>query len=64
MNLERGICAAEIQNGTNSVNGGKDSPAATPKIKDIIGKALSKIGAYKQLDNTRQVVALIDDVSN
>lgn len=33
-----------------------------PKINDVIGLALPKIGAYKQLDNTKQVVALIDDV--
>jgi dihydropyrimidine dehydrogenase (NADP+) len=32
-----------------------------PKIADIIGRALPKIGAYKKLDNTKQVVALIDD---
>ncbi|CAG9760419.1 unnamed protein product [Ceutorhynchus assimilis] len=30
-------------------------------ITSIIGRALPKIGAYKQLDNTQQVVALIDD---
>jgi hypothetical protein len=35
-----------------------------PKIADIIGRALPKIGAYKKLDNTKQVVALIDDVSS
>lgn len=34
-----------------------------PKINEIIGRALPRIGAYKQLDNTKQVVALIDDVS-
>lgn len=34
-----------------------------PKIQDVIGRALPKIGAYKKLDNTKQVVALIDDVS-
>lgn len=32
------------------------------KIKDVIGRALPRIGAYKKLDNTKQVVALIDDV--
>lgn len=35
----------------------------TPKVKDIVGRSCSKIGAYKQLDNSKQVVALIDDVS-
>ncbi|XP_055379483.1 dihydropyrimidine dehydrogenase [NADP(+)] [Condylostylus longicornis] len=34
---------------------------AVPKIKDIIGRALPHIGTYKQLDNKKQVVALIDD---
>ncbi|XP_015119974.1 dihydropyrimidine dehydrogenase [NADP(+)] [Diachasma alloeum] len=32
-----------------------------PKLKSVIGKALTHIGPYKQLDNTQQVVALIDD---
>ncbi|XP_050301908.1 dihydropyrimidine dehydrogenase [NADP(+)] [Anthonomus grandis grandis] len=31
------------------------------KIKDVIGRALPLIGPYKSLDNTQQVVALIDD---
>lgn len=34
-----------------------------PAVKDVIGRALPKIGAYKRLDNKQQVVALIDDVS-
>lgn len=33
-----------------------------PKIKDIIGKALPRIGAYNDLNLKQQVVALIDDV--
>lgn len=33
-----------------------------PKISNIIGRALPRIGPYKKLDNTKQVVALIDDV--
>ncbi|CAG9804575.1 unnamed protein product [Chironomus riparius] len=32
-----------------------------PLVSDVIGKALPRIGPYKKLDNTRQVVALIDD---
>lgn len=35
-------------------------PAA--KVQEVIGSALSRIGAYKKLDNKKQVVALIDDV--
>jgi dihydropyrimidine dehydrogenase (NADP+) len=34
-----------------------------PTVNDVIGKALPKIGPYKKLDNKKQVVALIDDVS-
>ncbi|NXG65715.1 DPYD dehydrogenase, partial [Hemiprocne comata] len=32
-----------------------------PAIKDVIGKALQYIGAYGELSNTEQVVALIDE---
>ncbi|GLH06744.1 Dihydropyrimidine dehydrogenase [NADP(+)] [Gryllus bimaculatus] len=31
------------------------------KINDVIGSAISRIGAYKALNNQQQVVALIDD---
>ena len=34
-----------------------------PRIKDIIGVALDKIGTYNDLNNKEQVVALIDEVS-
>ncbi len=37
-------------------------PAVIPKIKDIIGTSLKYIGPYKNLDNKKQVVALINDV--
>lgn len=37
--------------------------APIPGIKDVIGKALDNISSYKELDNKKQVVALIDDVS-
>jgi hypothetical protein len=33
-----------------------------PKIKDVIGHALEKIGTYSDLDNKEHVVALIDEV--
>jgi len=33
-------------------------------LQDLIGKALPTIGAYNSLDNSRQVVALINDVSH
>ncbi|XP_034489970.1 dihydropyrimidine dehydrogenase [NADP(+)] [Drosophila innubila] len=32
-----------------------------PKVADVIGAALPRIGAYKSLDNTQQKVALIND---
>lgn len=35
--------------------------APIPIIKDIIGKALVHIGSYRELDNKKQVIALIDD---
>jgi dihydropyrimidine dehydrogenase (NADP+) len=34
-----------------------------PAVRDVIGRALPKIGPYKRLDNEHQVVAVIDDVS-
>lgn len=50
----------------NSTNGGQSAnnginPA--PKLKDVIGASLKYVGTYKNLDNKKQVVALIDDVS-
>lgn len=33
-----------------------------PSVQDIIGISLKHIGSYKQMDNKKQVVALIDDV--
>ncbi|XP_053607413.1 dihydropyrimidine dehydrogenase [NADP(+)] isoform X2 [Plodia interpunctella] len=41
----------------NGVNG----HPSVPGIKDVLGEALPRIGTYKHLDNTKQVVALIDD---
>ncbi|XP_033325704.2 dihydropyrimidine dehydrogenase su(r) isoform X1 [Megalopta genalis] len=35
--------------------------APIPSLKDVIGKAVSRIGSFKQLDTKHQVVALIDD---
>lgn len=57
---------AGVSNGnTNGLNGRAPNGAinAAPKIKDIIGASLKYVGTYKQLDNKKQVVALIDDVS-
>lgn len=33
-----------------------------PKLESFIGRAVSRIGPYKELDNREQVVALIDFV--
>ncbi|XP_054014586.1 dihydropyrimidine dehydrogenase [NADP(+)] [Hylaeus anthracinus] len=35
--------------------------AAVPTIKDVIGRAINHIGAFKDLNNKEQVIALIDD---
>lgn len=34
-----------------------------PKVQDVVGISLKYIGVYKRLDNKKQVVALINDVS-
>lgn len=63
MNLEKGpLAITEIENVANK-NGVETEQIAIPKINEIVGKALEKIGAYNSLDNKKQVVALIDDVS-
>ena len=52
-------CAARWNNALDKLEHMKP----VPKLVDVVGDALSHIGPYKQLDNKRQVVALIDDVS-
>lgn len=56
---------SKTENQSSSVtNGSKsDSHNPAPTIKDIVGLSLPHIGTYKKLDNSKQVVALIDDVS-
>lgn len=49
-------------NGKNDVNGSGFSVNPAPPMKDVIGASLKYVGAYKNLDNKKQVVALIDDV--
>lgn len=46
-------------NGNHCANGG----SKLPTVQDVVGAAIDKITNYKQLDNRKQVVALIDDVS-
>lgn len=52
--------AAENGAVTTAANGTANT---VPSIQDVIGAALKHVGPYKQLDNSKQVVALIDDVS-
>lgn len=40
-----------------------DSNKSAPSVRDVIGLSLPHIGSFKQMDNKKQVVALIDDVS-
>ena len=53
---------ATNSNGVNNTNGTKNGYNAAPALKDVIGASLKYVGAYKKLDNKKQVVALIDDV--
>lgn len=50
----------KVQNFTSN---GYHEDIDVPRIKDVLGEALPRVGTYKHLDNTKQVVALIDDVS-
>lgn len=50
-----GHAANGVEKATNGVN-------KVPTVKDIIGASLKYVGTYNQLDNKKQVVALIDDV--
>lgn len=52
----------DTSNGFNG-NGYSGQSKKAPSVKDITGISLPYIGTYKKLDNTKQVVALIDDVS-
>uniref|UniRef100_A0A5K3EXJ8 Dihydropyrimidine dehydrogenase n=1 Tax=Mesocestoides corti TaxID=53468 RepID=A0A5K3EXJ8_MESCO len=36
-------------------------PSATPKISDVIGRAVDKFGPYNRLNNKEHVVALVDE---
>ena len=38
-----------------------DKSKKIPSVKDVIGRALSRIGTYADLNNKEQVVALIDE---
>ena len=62
MRQEKGPMWKLDDNDVVSVNGNKEIKPA-PTVKDIIGRSLPHIGTYKSLDNKKQAVALIDDVS-
>lgn len=49
-------------NASNGVNGSASLVKPAPKMTDVIGASLKYVGTYKNLDNKKQVVALIDDV--
>jgi dihydropyrimidine dehydrogenase (NADP+) len=54
----------DLLEASNNDTGSSSSGAEifkVPKIKDVIGHALPEITSYGQLDNTDQVVALIDE---
>ncbi|XP_034241166.1 dihydropyrimidine dehydrogenase [NADP(+)] isoform X2 [Thrips palmi] len=67
---ERQSAVAEA-NSASAKGGANDAPAApapplrprgpAPKVKDVVGAAVANIGSYKSLDNTAQVVALVDE---
>lgn len=54
---------SSVNGAVTNTNNGTGSTTAVPSVKDVIGAALKHVGPYKKLDNTKQVVALIDDVS-
>lgn len=46
---------------TYLANGTTNGYSSVPRVQDVLGEALPRVGTYKHLDNTKQVVALIDD---
>lgn len=56
------IASISTNGAQNSSNGIKNGENPVPTLKDVIGTSLKYVGTYKNLDNTKQVVALIDDV--
>ncbi|XP_022208508.2 dihydropyrimidine dehydrogenase [NADP(+)] isoform X1 [Drosophila obscura] len=68
---ERDIAMAELrskkgalwdaQQGAVAICPSNGGPNEAPKVADIIGAALPRIGTYNQLDNKQQKVALIND---
>lgn len=64
LRLEKGPLWDPCMEENEVVKNGTDAHIIQPalKIKDVLGIALPKIGSYKNLDNKKQVVALIDDV--
>lgn len=60
--VTNGSNGTNAKNGSNGVNGSTPIVKPAPKMNDVIGASLRYIGTYKNLDNKKQVVALIDDV--
>ncbi|XP_028026958.1 dihydropyrimidine dehydrogenase [NADP(+)] [Bombyx mandarina] len=59
--LKLGLLDDDCVVDNRSTNGSTNGLSAVPRISDVLGQALPKVGAYKHLDNKLQVVALIDD---
>lgn len=59
--LKLGLLDDDCVVDNRSTNGSTYGLSAVPRISDVLGQALPKVGAYKHLDNKLQVVALIDD---
>lgn len=53
----------DIESGSNGNSTTNDIINPVPKLNDVIGSSLTYVGTFKNLDNKKQVVALIDDVS-
>lgn len=65
-NRERGAIKLNANGDVEMVETAKTSEkmvqsAPAPTVQDIIGLSLPHIGSFKQMDNKKQVVALIDD---
>jgi dihydropyrimidine dehydrogenase (NADP+) len=50
--LEKGIVSREVSQPSKEI----------PSVQDIVGRSISKIGTYNDLNNRQQVVAIIDEV--
>lgn len=54
---------SDLQNNFEPKSQPRIATNSVPSLRSLVGIALPKIGAYKNLDNKTQVVAVINDVS-